>query len=167
MKKPRIGYSRLELRSAGLTFDTARSNGIVIDLRRKSCLDGKVNELIKLALPKNYTHTKIEPVKKSVSKPSVVSKPKVKKIVKPKAAVKKVEKPKAAVKKDEKPSLQEAVKNIFEKVPLYEKKGDLINALEQYVVPIANMPANALFDKLKDEEIINYSRAKPRGYSLG
>ncbi|WP_457557223.1 hypothetical protein [Candidatus Harpocratesius sp.] len=121
---------------------------------------------------------------KSAKKPAV--KPKVKPSVKPvkKTIEKPVEKPakkptkKQTEKSEEKntftkdtsksldPKVQDAISKIFKDTPLFTKKSDLLEAIEKHVASITDMNTNQIFDKLKNENIIKYSRTAPRGYSL-
>lgn len=135
----------------------------------------------------------VQPKKaKSVSKPKVKEVAKPEKVIEPKAEKKvtpkpeEVVKPKPVSKKKDKespkpsekttfekiqsksldPKLEQAISHLFATTPLFDKKSDLIDALEEHVANLSEMDSNQIFDTLKDENIIKYSRSSPRGYSL-
>jgi DNA polymerase III gamma/tau subunit len=186
MPLARIKYSLSEIRSTNLTFDVVRKYNIFVDKKRKSCIPERVDELNKLNLAQKTTKPQAPNPKKELKPKKQVSvKPKIEKVKKPAVKVEKpVEKPVVkpkpkkiapktpvqSIKVEDKsksslPSnVEKAVKNIFKLVSIYGKKEDLMKAIEEHVVPIADMTANKIFNTLKDEELILYSRSAPRGW---
>ncbi|MHA1775837.1 MAG: hypothetical protein DRO88_05875 [Promethearchaeia archaeon] len=113
--------------------------------------------------PKAKAKTETKPAPKPVTK--VTTKPKAKSETKPV----KVEEKNSFNKIESKsldPKVQEAIANIFQDTPLFSKKADLLEAIEKHTAKLTELKPDQLLNRLKNENIIKYSRTAPRGYSL-
>ncbi|MHA1673135.1 MAG: hypothetical protein ACTSYI_05855 [Promethearchaeota archaeon] len=111
-----------------------------------------------------------KPVEKKKVEKKTVEKKKVEKntVEKKKIEKKTVEKKSSAMAADKtvEPNVLQAVVALFEATPLFDKKPDLMEAIEAKVAGLSKLTAAQIFDSLKIKEIIHYSRTAPRGYSL-
>jgi hypothetical protein len=150
MKPKRVKYSLPEIREAKLTFDVIKKNNINVDTRRKSCKSKNVKKLLNMDLPQKYNpeteHPKLKKKKQEL---------KTKKEAKPQELF-----------HGYPAKVKIAVKTMFEDVERYPRKADLMEALEKHVAPHVDENIKKVYKTLRDKEILNYSRSKPRGYSL-